>query len=152
MMSRSERGQDHLPYHEAMGVHVDLALEFLPNSDVTLNTVKLLVRKVGLPPLLVTGNDNWLHSKQQKNGEHSGCSPLSLKVARASSPVNRALDARATNQLEGKLAAQLNSAAAKVARAVVVKERTGYIGKGKGHRAYPELVGTVKVVLLHEER
>ena len=70
--------------------------------------------------------------------------------------MNHAQDARATLSahvtLEGELAAQLNCTAAEVARAVVVKERTGYIGECKGNRADPELVSPVKVVLIHEER
>ncbi len=60
-------------------------------------------------------------------------------------------EARAAKHLEGELAAQLNRAAAEVARAVVVEERAGDIGKSERHCANPELVGSVKVVLVHEE-
>ena len=55
-------------------------------------------------------------------------------------------------KLEGKLAAQLDCAATEVARAVVIEERAGYIGKRKRYCADPELIGAVEVVLIHKER
>ncbi len=53
---------------------------------------------------------------------------------------------------EGELTAQLDCAAAEVARAVVVKERTCYIGKRKRNCADPKLVRAIEVVLVHKER
>jgi len=110
---------------------------------------------------------NWFDPEAKKTGS-TQAAPRHKKGGTGISDVSHAQDARATNKLhiqvvpgqavrrlpklEGELAAQLDCPTAKVARAVVVKERTGYIREGKGNCANPELVGAIEVVLIHEER
>jgi len=81
--------------------------------------------------------------RKQKMGSSRCCSPL--KTSSSFSQSKR-------SSSEDKLGAQLDRAAAKVTRAVVIEEWAGYVGEGKGHGADPELIGAVKVVLIHEER
>lgn len=85
-----------------------------------------------------------LGSDSLNTGEQLEAAPHSIPAHHSSQPV--------WPSSEDKLGAQLYRAAAKVTRAVVIKERAGHIGKGKGHGADPELIGPVKVVLIHEER